>query len=353
MTSRNQSLDVLRGIAVIAIMLPHYQLNPRMNVGMVGVDLFFVLSGFLISGLLFSELRNHGKISLRRFWVRRGFKIYPAFFFFVGLTAWLFVSLRRYLPVELLFLQSYIEPKPTLWSHLWSLAVEEHFYFVLPILLVILARIKKLNAIPAIALALAVICLFLRWQYCERTQLSYVHATHLRLDDLFAGVALRYLYDQGRAWRSNYLLAAMIFIVPAFMRPSNAVEVAFTLTLNMIAFSSLLLWAVPRNLPGCGWLAEIGKHSYSIYLWQMVVSMFFHSRPLSLIGFAGYVVISCAIGVAMSLIVEMPMLAIRERFIPTRRSRNYLLPASADNSDSGKTAVRSHEGSAYLPQPAN
>ena len=77
MNSRNQSLDVLRGIAILLVLGRHFNYFPLWRqAGWIGVDLFFVLSGFLISGLLFQEYKNTGKLDVRRFILRRGLKIW-------------------------------------------------------------------------------------------------------------------------------------------------------------------------------------------------------------------------------------------------------------------------------------
>src|SRR6266478_1802599 len=87
---RNKRLDILRCIAVFSVMILHGNIWPFFgNIGWVGVDLFFVLSGFLISGLLFSEYKTRSSISFRRFFIRRGLKIYPAFYLFLFLTGML------------------------------------------------------------------------------------------------------------------------------------------------------------------------------------------------------------------------------------------------------------------------
>src|SRR6478672_10765344 len=82
---RNQTLDVLRGIAVLAVIIHHYagSEDSILHLGAAGVDLFFVLSGFLISSLLFSEIKASGRLDLGHFLIRRGLKIYPAFYFFL------------------------------------------------------------------------------------------------------------------------------------------------------------------------------------------------------------------------------------------------------------------------------
>jgi peptidoglycan/LPS O-acetylase OafA/YrhL len=104
---RNSTLDVLRGLAVLLVMFHHiklinkdafsnpvlkiarYILTPMVRGGWIGVDLFFILSGFLVSGLLFTEYKNTGSFRPGSFLIRRGFKLYPSLFFFI-LVAFLF-----------------------------------------------------------------------------------------------------------------------------------------------------------------------------------------------------------------------------------------------------------------------
>ena len=85
---RNKRLDVLRCVAILFVIFQHGNILEFFNrAGWIGVDLFFVLSGFLISGLLFGEYQRRGSIQLKRFYIRRGFKIYPAFYVFLAVTA--------------------------------------------------------------------------------------------------------------------------------------------------------------------------------------------------------------------------------------------------------------------------
>ncbi len=94
---RNPSLDVLRCIAILLVVGFHmdsvgYRLWSR--AGWIGVDLFFVLSGFLVSGLLFTDYKTHGRIDWKRFLLRRGLKIWPSFYVFLGVTAVLYAVCR-------------------------------------------------------------------------------------------------------------------------------------------------------------------------------------------------------------------------------------------------------------------
>jgi peptidoglycan/LPS O-acetylase OafA/YrhL len=84
---RNQSLDCLRAIAVFMVMCRHFRYIPGSGRGWAGVDLFFVLSGFLIGGLLFQQWRNTGGLQIQRFYLRRALKLYPSFYFFIAATA--------------------------------------------------------------------------------------------------------------------------------------------------------------------------------------------------------------------------------------------------------------------------
>lgn len=135
-------LDVLRGLAVLLVLGRHGREMPAdlpagvrdffslwLQMGWVGVDLFFVLSGFLVSGLLMREHASYGRINALRFVVRRGFKIYPLFWCLITATALVRPVRDEPLPAgqllaELFFVQNYFDG---LWNHTWSLAVEEHF----------------------------------------------------------------------------------------------------------------------------------------------------------------------------------------------------------------------------------
>jgi peptidoglycan/LPS O-acetylase OafA/YrhL len=106
-SSRNQSLDVLRGVAILLVLGRHHgQYVLWHRAGGIVVSLFFVLSGFLISGLLFTEWKTTGRINLPRFFVRRAFKIYPAYYFFLlSLAPFTYRWLK---PADFFFMQSYL-----------------------------------------------------------------------------------------------------------------------------------------------------------------------------------------------------------------------------------------------------
>jgi peptidoglycan/LPS O-acetylase OafA/YrhL len=127
---RSQTLDILRGVAVLLVFTRHVNGLPFSTLGWIGVDLFFVLSGFLVSGLLFQEYLELGTVKPGTFLLRRAFKIYPQFYFFLAATvAALLATGQSFATINLFaeaaFFQNY---HAGFWTHTWSLAVEEHFY---------------------------------------------------------------------------------------------------------------------------------------------------------------------------------------------------------------------------------
>lgn len=152
-------LDGMRALAVWAVMLFHAG-APFMDGGWVGVDLFFVLSGFLITSLLVGELRRRGSISFTRFWMRRVLRLIPAYIaYLVPLTLFFLVSAEAsktahggWSPLGyLLSLWTYtsnMAPQGGIWEyqhltrHLWSLAVEQQFYVILPMLFFVALRFR-------------------------------------------------------------------------------------------------------------------------------------------------------------------------------------------------------------------
>jgi len=170
---RLPGLDGLRGIAVLAVIIYHADVSLLVG-GFLGVDVFFVLSGFLITSLLIDELARTNTVDRARFYMRRIRRLMPALFlvlFFSVLVSGLFVldaayHVRRDLPWAITFVlnwsylffeQSYFVniSRPPLLQHLWSLSVEEQFYVVWPIMLIGLYKIKIGNLTPRIKIFIA------------------------------------------------------------------------------------------------------------------------------------------------------------------------------------------------------
>lgn len=343
-----RSLDVLRAIAVLLVLGRHHTGNDLLHrVGWIGVDLFFVLSGFLVSGLVFDEVRRTGTFRPWRFLVRRGFKIYPSFYVLIVVSAvYMYVTgwemgLMNHL-AELFFFQSYHE---ALWPHTWSLAVEEHFYFLLVVAVVVLllARLRLTwKWLVLIAIGVFVCCLSLRILALVEPVAGIrfrLFATHLRLDSMMAGVLLAAWYRyrpisfkrtfHRRSWFAWALM--LLGLTPALLHQVEhpvVTTVGFTglWVAGAIAVGMAVLPVRKEErgvftalLSGLAW---IGGISYTTYLWHMFVLVGLngldHTTGWSFGEFdlLVYAVISVAVGWFMSLIVERPFLKIRERYFP-------------------------------------
>lgn len=146
-TKRFQGLDGVRTIAIIAVILHHASNGHAFGVlsrGFLGVDLFFILSGFLITTLLLREKNKNGRISLKQFWFRRFLRLMPAYYGLLASVSIAFLLLKPNsadtktlidgLPIYALYLSNWFSPGALNMGPLWSLATEEQFYFVWPVL---------------------------------------------------------------------------------------------------------------------------------------------------------------------------------------------------------------------------
>lgn len=365
---RVRQLDVLRGIAILLVLGFHSPvhpdafgplLEPLMTVwrrcGWVGVDLFFVLSGFLVSGLLFREHARHGRLRLGHFLIRRGLKIYPAFYVFMALTlgAWMAlghaVAWRPVLTTAA-FLQNYFEPLPY-WRHTWSLAIEEHFYLLVGLVLLLLSRARTqdpFRGLVPLYVGLVVVLQLFRFAalrfHPTFSEMVHMFPTHLRLDALLFGVVLSYAYHTHperlhRIVTENrwlILAASLLCVAPCLVleREHPAMFSAGVLGLTWGFGGIMLVSLYPRApLDGRGLLARalngvaaIGVYSYSIYLWHWILRAWsprlaqaaFGSHVPALIDFGIYAATSIGVGVLMAKAVEVPVLRLRNRYFPSR-----------------------------------
>ena len=361
MENRSQTLDILRCLAVVLVLCRHsWVCSPKISTtlhavtqvlkrgGWIGVDMFFVLSGFLISGLLFKECHRHQQISLSRFFVRRGLKIYPPFWVLILFTVILESVIKiptsgKWILGELLFVQNYWDSSQ--WGYTWSLAVEEHFYIFLPLLLVVLIRVSSckhepFGKIPLLFGVIAVTCLLLRFKAAHASAFStkaHLVPTHLRIDSLFFGVLLSFYYHYHRQGFERvsqrfggwFIIAGSCLLVPAFVFDQADAQYLYTFGYTEFYVGSGLLLV---GLLGTGvkinpltrCLAFIGSRSYSIYLWHGPVFWFASERfspganfvnwyGWSANAFGGAILM----GIAMAALVEYPIVRLRDRWFPS------------------------------------
>lgn len=388
--SRMFSLDVLRGLAIALVLVLHFPptdlrgssvLEPVVqwlgSVGWIGVDLFFVLSGFLISGLIFKEYDRTGGFRPGRFWLRRGLKIWPSYFAAYGLMtvariSWEYLRsepqqaafLAKQAVCNSLFLQNYLACAR--WSHSWSLAVEEHFYTVFALLAGVACAYAARRQRPGsraflflvpMFLLIAVGALLLRARvlfpdYLFHGGIAY-YQSHLRSDSLFFGVLLGYLLhyhaDLGvRSLRWPLVLPAfaLAFLWPTIW-PRGATPLAELWGFTLIYLSFGIVVASAGRNPAFGadtpvlsrWLfrplAKLGLYSYTVYLAHAVLFGFPGAQSVRAWSLArlemalgpefalwsdrlGFLVLAIGGGVLLSHAVERPFLRLRERVLPAK-----------------------------------
>ncbi len=351
MNKRIVGIDFLRGVAVILVIFRHItwpSIPFLTRIGWAGVDLFFVLSGYLVTSLLLVEYQKTSKVNIQRFLIRRAFKIYPAHYVMIIITIISFPIINIFFPIqigygahpyigEFFYLQNYIG---ALWNHTWSLAVEEHFYILLCIFVYIVIRtklIEKGTVLVWIFALLLLLVLILRITHSYDTT-SIAFLSHFRMDSLMFGSVIAYILsfraDQSTAFvrKHNKLLvfiAALLLMPILFLHPWSTFMLTYGLTFTYIGFGLLVVLIVVyadsagmvkiSQLVLVRQMANVGFYSYSIYLWHMFVIRFCSllQKKLTFIHNSVFVILTfalaIAVGIVMAKLVELPALKLRDK----------------------------------------
>jgi peptidoglycan/LPS O-acetylase OafA/YrhL len=362
------ALDGIRALAVGAVLAYHGGL-PWARGGFLGVDAFFVLSGYLITSLLLTEWRARSAIGLSAFWSRRARRLLPALFLMlIGVAGYAVVFAA---PDELgklrgdalatigyvanwrpLFSgQSYFDqfsvPSPL--RHTWSLAIEEQWYAVWPLLLLVLLRLRRcsLRSLLAVSLVMAACSAFLMgWLYHPGADPSRVYyGTDTRAQSLLMGAALAMLLLQrgplsSRPARNTLQIAALACAVGlgwvwatasgdsvflyrgGFLLLAAAVAVVIAASVQPKAGPIGRLLSLPP-------LRGLGLISYGVYLWHWPVYLVLTPDRTGWDGyglFAARVLVTLAIAVVSYRVIEMP---VRRGAFRQWRASWTLAPATA------------------------
>jgi peptidoglycan/LPS O-acetylase OafA/YrhL len=368
---RQPGLDLLRALAIIVVVIYHaalfgFKLPSRIDrFGWIGVDLFFVLSGYLIGGQLLAPLARGNKINLGRFLARRALRIMPAYFVVLAVY-FLLPSWREYPDMSqplwkfLLSIQNIALHGGTAFSHAWSLAVEDQFYLVLPFLLLFLFRRPRAAVIVPCLLVVGGIGLraFLAAQNpsvdgsvsFRGFQAWIYYPTWTRLDPLVWGVALAAIERFRPKWWQGLMNSAIwlwlpglaLIIYALWLGESDYLTVTacvWQFPLIALGMAMFLICAVSPRLffrrvaiPGAAFIASI---AYSTYLIQKIVihfvEQFCNSHNIALTSVLALLGVEIAVYAAAALLfltIERPFLQLRHRIAP-RRSVSHAAAAGA------------------------
>lgn len=337
-TKRNSSVDVWRGIAIVSVVLFHF--DGYLPFGSIGVDLFFVISGLLVGGILTNKLLNDSEIKYFRFILQRGFKIWPSYYVFIllgSVLAYFFYSqeythqvipfsdLSRYL----FFYQNYTGI-PFHWSfdHVWSLCVEEHFYILLPILFLIIRKFNSKKKLLFLSLFIVILLGFLFKYYMlyYTTGKDTYSATHNRIDALAWGVLLNVIlklygtdFKKYKYQISYFIIGTIGLIISIWLNYNFASEFYSKVVYHSILpifFTLMIFGTYYYNFSRLRIIRILGYYSYNWYLWHpIIVVLVSQSIGTAWYGLIIYLVCSFSIGVFFTLLIEEPFLNLRKRIM--------------------------------------
>ncbi len=350
-------LDGIRGVAVLLVFISHFHwilspdpfltkvtpwhfINRTFEAGFMGVDIFFVLSGFLITSLLMKDRSTNQKNLFRRFYRRRALRLLPALY--ALLLADFFVSRWENFPGDIqwrttwhaiLFLNNWnivnnFDEAQNDLGHLWSLGIEEQFYLIWPLTLWLLAKLKipSKMMIPLILFASLVVMAHRTSLWNEGTSwiILYVR-TDTRLDSLLIGAMFAYVYRHfqvpSKILNSVATLSfiGLIYIKYVLYKSPFIFEMGYTIIALLAGFIILsVVEGVFFVQKVFTWrpLTMIGKVSYGLYLWHMPIFLLFGrhvtSGPKPLRILIGIVIASVVTSLSW-FFIEKPFLNIKNR----------------------------------------
>jgi peptidoglycan/LPS O-acetylase OafA/YrhL len=362
-------LDHLRALAISLVFLYHYTIfqhpewmnNSFIHFGWCGVDLFFVLSGFLISNQLMESWQKQQQIPFREFYIKRIFRICPPYFFILLIYIFIpaFHERETLAPIWKMytFSQNYDQDirRYGTFSHAWSLCVEEQFYLLMPIILlgVLSSRLKKKSG--WLILAIFLLTMFFRWITwqiflkptidsddfgMEWYKLIY-YPTYTRLDGLMVGVGIAALYRFRESWLvlinryANPMIVGgfILFVLSLFFCMDQQSAGATIFGFNLIAFT-FGFFVLSAILPGSLLYRSksvitknLATLSYSLYLSHKGI-IHLTQKWFTSLGLAGdsnwmllICIITCIFGaLLMRILIERPFFRMRNKLLETSRT---------------------------------
>ena len=343
-------LDGLRGISIIAVLFTHYGLGVTFS-GQLGVTIFFFISGFLITRLLIAEYIKTQTVNLRLFYIRRILRLYPALVLMIitviaatavmgctlpagSIFASLFYFINYYI---VLYKSAFVNGCLAMFNPLWSLAVEEHFYLLYPLLFLLKYNEKRRFMVLLSLLALGVLVYRLLKVFISQGNLYEADAdsymlTHTRFDSILYGCITALILEGKRrseflsiAVKPIYFFSALIFLYLSFKIHNFYFHSAIQYTVQGICISFI----IPPLIYGSNYrkytgflrsklLTTIGKMSYSIYLFHyisvIVANRYIGHKNTHLSWFATAIIPGLLLSIFSYYVVERRFIPMRKRF---------------------------------------
>jgi peptidoglycan/LPS O-acetylase OafA/YrhL len=331
-----RALDGLRGIAILLVMGNHFEVPGFTHAGQVGVTLFFVLSGFLITALLLGDWREHAQIGFAGFYMRRGLRLLPALVAMLAVVTPLMALtghdwVQATLPALLYYANwaQVVAGQIPVLGHTWTLSIEEQFYIVWPALLLALLVTFRGIKWPIVILCggavIAIVARILLWEPTVEGFFRVFYGSDTRADALLLGCALGFIFSRRPVKPPKWVVGAAVATgVLCIVTPSLGFLAVVGLT--AVAIASLVLVALAATTVGgmLDWapLVWFGTASYSLYLWHVPILSLIRESSLghSLLGTAAAAVLTLAAAAISRKFVELPALRLRPRapLIPQR-----------------------------------
>lgn len=348
-------LDLMRALAVTLVLVAHATFllqplirnyEPWLMLGYFGVDLFFALSGFLVGGLLIAGAQPGGSWA-GRFWVRRWLRTLPNYYLFLIINIFIQFWTDAQWPQAwryALFVQNLAWPHPLFFQEAWSLALEEVFYFIAPLLVIVCLPLIRRPAHALwllLAAVLAMACVragyVLAWQPTWDEGVRKISV--IRLDSIGYGVIAVYMCknypvtDRRAAWLALggvVAIAASAWLYLALPRDTSVFARSLLFSLVSAAFAALLPWAArwrESHLAPVveGGIRRLALWSYGIYLTHLTAM-----RVMRNLGWIGTTAVGCVVNELIFLFLaigsaafvyqfyERPIMRLRDRFFPAR-----------------------------------
>ena len=332
--TRNASIDFYRGIAILLVVLFHY--DYLIPFGFIGVDLFFVISGYLVSKALLKEIDNNKKTNWKNFFIKRATKILPSYYFFIiaGTMIARILFLENHsdqiiplseFPKYFLFYLNYDLNFAWSFENSWSLCVEEHFYLFLALFFFTFSLIKRkvillkysLLVLIVVSVLFKIVGHFYGWYTFS--------ATHMRMDALFLGVLLSFQEINEKIITSNskkFSLPGVCLLIITIVAYSLTEKDSFFHNSLLHTFAPISFYLIIRGtlfsqFHFFKFIRIIAYYSYNWYLWHAIVAfLFLNMLDLNLyISLPLYLFSSFAMAVLCTKLIEEPILKKRKILI--------------------------------------